>query len=197
MATLAPSDASRLAIAAPIPREPPVTTATLPANFCPLLLLMCFVPFCPVLFSWARALRFSSKAGVVIEFNGVEPCLDVFASLAVLADVFGKPGESLSIAVGPPLFHVSGPGFDFPRRARDLGMRPHPFEDFPVTFSFSQFLQKSFGIETKKSDKVLVRAGIVFVFAIFLGERRPAFVEHAGQDDQTAQANMEAARWAL
>src|SRR5882762_994628 len=43
MATLAPSAASRLAIAAPIPREPPVTTETLPANFCPLLLLIYFV----------------------------------------------------------------------------------------------------------------------------------------------------------
>src|SRR5437867_4218235 len=45
MATLAPSAARRFAIAAPIPREPPVTTATLPANFCPLLLLICFVLF--------------------------------------------------------------------------------------------------------------------------------------------------------
>src|SRR2546423_9525080 len=46
IATLAPSAARRLAIAAPMPREPPVTTATLPANFCPLLLLIiCFVPF--------------------------------------------------------------------------------------------------------------------------------------------------------
>ncbi len=44
---------------------------------------------------------------------------------------------------------------------------------------------------------MLVRAGIVFVFAIHPGERRPAFVEHAWQDDQTAQANMEAARRAL
>src|SRR6266700_5857839 len=43
MATLAPSAARRFAIAAPIPREPPVTTATLPANFCPLLLLIYFV----------------------------------------------------------------------------------------------------------------------------------------------------------
>src|SRR6266404_1609368 len=43
MATLAPSAARRFAIAAPIPREPPVTTATLPANFCPLLLFICFV----------------------------------------------------------------------------------------------------------------------------------------------------------
>src|SRR5258708_4961789 len=39
MATLAPSFASRFAIAAPIPREPPVTSAILPASFCPLLLL--------------------------------------------------------------------------------------------------------------------------------------------------------------
>src|SRR6266404_744489 len=116
MATLAPSAARRFAIAAPIPREPPVTTAILPANCCPLLFI-CLVLLCSSLFSWARALRFSSKAGVVIQFNGVEPCLDVFASLAVLADVFSKPGESLAITVGPPLFHVSGPGFDLPRRA--------------------------------------------------------------------------------
>src|SRR5580693_4787274 len=32
MATLAPSAARRLAIAAPMPREPPVTSATLPAS---------------------------------------------------------------------------------------------------------------------------------------------------------------------
>src|SRR6266851_1840027 len=175
MATLAPSAARRFAIAAPIPREPPVTTATLPANFCPLLLFIkfcSFFVFCSSLFSWARALRFSSKAGVVIEFNSVEPCLDVFASLAVLADVFGKPGESLTIAVGTPPFHVSGPGFDLPRRSRDLGMSLDPFEDVPVTLSSAQLFQKGFGIETEKPDQVLVRAGIVFVFAIFPGERR-------------------------
>ena len=33
MATAAPSEASRFAIAAPIPREPPVTSATLPSSF--------------------------------------------------------------------------------------------------------------------------------------------------------------------
>src|SRR5260370_12213303 len=33
MATLAPSAARRLAIAAPIPREPPVTRATFPSSF--------------------------------------------------------------------------------------------------------------------------------------------------------------------
>src|SRR6266581_6820877 len=134
---------------------------------------------------------------MVVEFNGVEPCLDVFASLALLADVSGEQRERFGVAVWSAFFHVGGPGFDFPRRARDLGMRPDPFEDFPVAFSFSQFLQKSFGIETKKPDKVLVRAGIIFVFAIHPGERRPAFVEHSGKDDQAAQANMEAARWAL
>src|SRR5712664_770025 len=46
MATLAPSAASRLAIAAPMPREPPVTSATLPASSLSFLLLM----FCPLLF---------------------------------------------------------------------------------------------------------------------------------------------------
>src|SRR6267143_168959 len=149
--------------------------------------------FCSSLFSWARALRFSSKAGVVIEFNGVEPCLDVFASLAELPDVFGKPGETLSIAVGPPPLHVSGPGFDLPRRARDLGMGLDPSEDFPVALSSGQLLQKGFGIETEKLDQVLVSRRIVVVLAIFLGEGCPAFVKHSGEDDEAAQADMKAA----
>src|SRR5882672_435209 len=119
-------------MAAPIPREPPVTIATLPANFCPLLLFMCFVPFfCSSLFSWARDSRLSSEADVVIEFNGVEPCLDVFASLALLTDVSGKQSERFGVAVWSAFFHVDKPSFDFPRCAPALGMRPHPFEDFP------------------------------------------------------------------
>jgi hypothetical protein len=40
MATLAPSAASRRAIAAPMPRDAPVTRATFPASFPVLLLLM-------------------------------------------------------------------------------------------------------------------------------------------------------------
>src|SRR5205085_3843949 len=41
-ATAAPSVASRLAIAAPMPREPPVTSATLPASF---LVMFVFIIF--------------------------------------------------------------------------------------------------------------------------------------------------------
>jgi hypothetical protein len=33
MATLAPSEAKRFAMAAPMPREPPVTIANLPSSF--------------------------------------------------------------------------------------------------------------------------------------------------------------------
>jgi hypothetical protein len=33
MATLAPSEAKRFAMAAPMPREPPVTSANLPSSF--------------------------------------------------------------------------------------------------------------------------------------------------------------------
>src|SRR5438445_12971789 len=95
---------------------------------CPFL----FFRLCSWLFSSARALRFSSKAGVVIEFNGVEPCLDVFASFAELPEVFGKPGETLSIAVGPPPLHISRPGFDLPRRPRSFGVGLDPSEDLPV-----------------------------------------------------------------
>src|ERR1700684_395418 len=40
--TCAPSSTKRLAVAKPIPLLPPVITASLPANFCPWLLLICF-----------------------------------------------------------------------------------------------------------------------------------------------------------
>src|SRR6266568_2057942 len=120
MATLAPSAARRFAIAAPIPREPPVTTATLPANFCPLLLLMCFVPFCPVLFSWAWNLRFSSETDIVVQFDGFKPCFDVLAGLAEFPDIFGKKFERFRVAVRSAFLHEGRPSFDLPRRALDL-----------------------------------------------------------------------------
>src|SRR5712664_3615620 len=107
MATLAPSAARRFAIAAPIPREPPVTTATLPSNFCPLLLFICFVPFLFLFFVVfvARALRFSSETDVVVQFDGVKPCLDVLAGLAEFPDIFGKKLERFGVAVRPTPLH--------------------------------------------------------------------------------------------
>jgi hypothetical protein len=44
---------------------------------------------------------------------------------------------------------------------------------------------------------VLVRAGIVFVLAVFLGKGRPALVEHPRQNDVVAQTNAKASRRAL
>ena len=52
-------------------------------------------------------------------------------------------------------------------------------------------------IESKKPDKVLVRAGIVFVLAVFLGKGRPALVEHPCQNDVVAQTNAKAPGRAL
>lgn len=72
-----------------------------------------------------------------------------------------------------------------------------PSEDFSVALSSAKLFQKSVGIETEKSDKVLVSRRIVVVLAIFLHDGRPAFVEHAGQDDEAAQADMKTARRAL
>jgi len=72
-----------------------------------------------------------------------------------------------------------------------------PSEDFPVALSGGQLFQKGFRIETEKPDKVLVRVGIVFVFAILLRECRPALVKHSEEDDEASQADMKAARRAL
>ena len=73
----------------------------------------------------------------------------------------------------------------------------NPFKDFAIAFAGGQLLQKRFGIKTQELDQVLVGAGIVFVLAVFLGEGRPALVEHAGQDDEAAQADMKTAWWTL
>jgi hypothetical protein len=154
-----------------------------------LILLLCLVS--------VQGSGFASEADVVIELNGVEPRLNVFPDFAVLADVFGKTSQSFGIAIRSSLFHVSGPGFDLPRGSRGLGMGLNPSEDFPVALSGAKLLQKGFGIETEKSDKVLVSRRIVVVLAILLGEGCPAFVKHSGQDDEAAQANMKAARRAL
>ncbi len=44
---------------------------------------------------------------------------------------------------------------------------------------------------------MLVRAGIVFVIAVFLGKGRPALVEHPRQNDVVAQTNAKAPGRAL
>src|ERR1700684_3474795 len=49
--TSAPSSTKRLAVAKPIPLLPPVITAIFPANFCPMLLLIC----CPLVDRTLRA----------------------------------------------------------------------------------------------------------------------------------------------
>src|SRR5882672_4478426 len=73
-----------MAAARPIPEVAPVTIATLSCNSFMIVLpfgvhcycsYVLFLFFCFSLFSWARALRFSSKAGVVIEFNGANHVL--------------------------------------------------------------------------------------------------------------------------
>src|SRR6202011_4931953 len=88
--------------------------------------------------------RDASRADVVVEIDGVEPRLDVFASLGVLPNVFGKKGQSFAITFRSPLFHVTGPGFDFPRGARRLGIAVDPFKDFAVAFPGRQLLRKGF-----------------------------------------------------
>src|SRR5207245_10948102 len=51
-ATAAPSEASRLAIPSPTPREPPVTRATLPANDRPYFCVMSILRAAPNLSYW-------------------------------------------------------------------------------------------------------------------------------------------------
>ena len=77
---------------------------------------------------WVSGSCFPAEADVVVEIDGVEPRPDVFASLGVLPNVFGKKGLSFAITFRSPLFHVTGPGFDFPRSARRLGIGVDPFK---------------------------------------------------------------------
>src|ERR1044071_27343 len=194
--TCAPSSTKRLAVAKPIPLFPPVMTAIFPANFCPLLLLICFFLFVFRCFFMLK-LRFSSKADIVIEFAEFEPGFDVFSGFGKTAQGFSEEGKCFGVAVRRALFHESRPGLDFPGRARGLGMGLNPFEHFPVTFAGCQLLQQGIGIETKKLHQTLVGGGIIYVFTVFLCEGSPALVEHAGQNHIVAQTNAKAPRWAL
>ena len=142
-------------------------------------------------------LCFSSKADIVIELAEFEQGFDVFPGFGKPAQVFGKEGKCFGVAVRRAFFHESRPGFDFPWRARGLGMGLNPFEHFPVTFAGCQLLQQSIGIEAKKLHQALVGWGIVYVLAVFLRERRPALVEHAGQNHVVAQTNAKAPGRAL
>jgi len=80
---------------------------------------------------WVSGSGFPAEADVVVEIDGVEPRLDVFASLGVLPNVFGKKGQSFAITFRSPLFHVTGPGFDFPRGARRLVINTDKHAAYP------------------------------------------------------------------
>jgi hypothetical protein len=138
-------------------------------------------------------LRFPAEADVVVEIISVEPGLDVFASLAVPANVLGKKGERFGIAIRSSSFHKGGPSLDFPWGARRLGIGMNPFEDFTVALSGVQLLCKSFEVEPEKPDEVLVAGRVEIVFAVFSGELCAAFVENARQQDKAAQADAHAA----
>jgi hypothetical protein len=82
--------------------------------------------------------RFSAKTDEIIKIKGVEPRLDIFAALGVLADILGKNGKSFGITVGTSLFHVGRPGFDFPRSTRGLGVGENPLKGFLIAYSLGQ-----------------------------------------------------------
>src|SRR6266566_9867153 len=61
MATLAPSAARRLAIAAPMPREPPVTSAIFPSSF----LVIVFLLFLYLCIEWYKTKRWTKACQVI------------------------------------------------------------------------------------------------------------------------------------
>lgn len=120
----------------------------------------------------SRAVKrdFPAESHVVVEIKSIEPCLDIFAGLGVLSDVLGETRKRFGIAVGPALFYVGGPGFDFPRRAGSLGVGLDPFEDFAVGFVFGQLLQECFQVESEKANQVSVDGiGVLMDLNVFGG----------------------------
>ena len=76
------------------------------------LILCCVLVFANYLAYFLHSIwRDASRVDVVVEIDGVEPRLHVFASLGVLPNVFGKKGQSFAITFRSPLFHVTGPLF--------------------------------------------------------------------------------------
>ena len=72
------------------------------------------------LFHKLRRSCFAAEADKVVQIEGIKPCLDVFPSLTVLPNVFGKTGQSFGVAIRSTVFDIGRPCFDFPWRARVL-----------------------------------------------------------------------------
>src|ERR1700680_3077016 len=73
-ATAAPSEASRLTIPSPIPREPPVTRATLPANDRPYFSVMSILQSGPNLPYWIIRSRIRFRFLSVRRIQSPRPC---------------------------------------------------------------------------------------------------------------------------
>jgi len=111
-------------------------------------------------------LRSSSKAGVVIEFNGFEPGLDVFARFGMFAQVFCEERKRFRVAVRSR-FSMKADQASISHGARGvleldwIHSRSWPSPCQQPTLSTGQ------QDRTKEPDKVLVRRGIVIIFPFF------------------------------
>jgi hypothetical protein len=71
-----------------------------------------------------RILCISSVTDVVVEFQNLEPGLEIFPPLGEILKIIGKNGERFGIAVGCVSFHGRGKSLYFPMLPRRLAWIP-------------------------------------------------------------------------
>ncbi len=133
---------------------------------------------------------------MVVEVEVVADAVEVFAGFTEFGELSRQPRLGFDIA-GGAVFHVAGPLGDFPWLGLGGGVGSDPFEDFAIAFTQGELFLQLFGIDAGELQDVLIqRAGIMKV-AIGASDGGAAFVQHAWQEDVTAETDSRAARGAF
>lgn len=83
--------------------------------------------------------RFPAERDVIVQVEIIEPCSDVFAGFADVADPLREKLERFDVTIGTALIQPRAPLLDFPRRALEWRVLLDPCDDFAVSFAGGEF----------------------------------------------------------
>ena len=140
-------------------------------------------------------LRLATVTSEVIHIQQVEPSADIFPTtcdgLMDAVKVFAG-----SHIAGRPALLPARPLDDFPRTGLGCGVGLDPDPDFRVARTFGRFFTQGFSANSKERKATLIQRAVVMVLTALLGERGAAFIEHARQGNNAADADA-GASWRM
>ena len=129
---------------------------------------------------------------MVIDVQQVEPGGDVLAFWGDCGVKLVEIGSAFWVHWGA-LFAERRPGGDFAVTSLMLRMGGDPGQDFAVALSGGELFFEHGGIDSGKFQKTFIQRAGVFVVADFAGKERATLIEHAWQNDVSAEPHTGAA----